>query len=408
MKKLLIASAALAMVAGTAQAQSSVTVYGLFDLGYQETDYKNIAGRTRAQDQRDISGINSGGASGNGASASQRIGFRGVEDLGGGLKAGFNYEMGFSGANTSNQASGTTAAHSLNSTQARESNLTLSGGFGAVKIGYGTTLAHATVVGFRPLGGNNAIGELAYTADANSSADYQIHTGMVRTQGVTYTSPTMNGLNVAVSLGEQADKNDSASTTKSGAKNAGFQVNYAAGAFKFSAVSQSATNNVAAVDATTTAPTTVTISSVAYPTSLTVAAANATETKNKLTAVSAAYTIAGVTVDALYAENKQTEAVAGVQLMKNDVKQIGLSYPMGKVRLFGTYGEGDGETTNATTGRSERKGYLIGAMYDLSKRTQAYALTGEVERKYTDAVTNVTAGTKEKVSQVAIGLRHSF
>ncbi len=228
---------------------------------------------------------------------------------------------------------------------------------------------------------------------------------MVRTQGVTYTSPTMNGLNVAVSLGEQADKNDSGSTTKSGAKNAGFQVNYAAGAFKFSAVSQSATNNVAAVagvqgvyDTTSTGVT---------PT-LGVTPAAATETKNKLTAVSAAYTIAGVTVDALYAENKQTEAVAGVQLMKNDVKQIGLSYPMGKVRLFGTYGEGDGETTNATTGRSERKGYLIGAMYDLSKRTQAYALTGEVERKYTDAVTNVTAGTKEKVSQVAIGLRHSF
>ncbi len=405
MKKSLIALAALSAFATSAQAQSSVTVYGLFDLGYQETDYKNLAGRTRAQDQRDVSGINSGGASGNGASASQRIGFRGVEDLGGGLKAGFNYEMGFSGANTSNQASGTTAAHSLNSTQARESNLTLSGGFGAVKIGYGTTLAHATVTGFRPLGGNNAIGELAYTADANSSADYQIHTGMVRTQGVTYTSPTMNGLNVAVSLGEQADKNDSGSATKSGAKNAGFQVNYAAGAFKFSAVSQSATNNVAEVAGVQGAYSTT---STGVTPTLGVSPAAATETKNKLTAVSAAYTIAGVTVDALYAENKQTEAVAGVQLMKNDVKQIGLSYPMGKVRLFGTYGEGDGETSNATTGRSERKGYLIGAMYDLSKRTQAYALTGEIERKYTDAITNVTAGTKEKVSQVAIGLRHSF
>ena len=35
MKKLLIASAALAMVAGTAQAQSSVTVYGLIDAGYR-------------------------------------------------------------------------------------------------------------------------------------------------------------------------------------------------------------------------------------------------------------------------------------------------------------------------------------------------------------------------------------
>jgi predicted porin len=34
MKKLLIASAALAMVAGTVQAQSTVTVYGILDMGY--------------------------------------------------------------------------------------------------------------------------------------------------------------------------------------------------------------------------------------------------------------------------------------------------------------------------------------------------------------------------------------
>ena len=38
MKKLLIASAALAMVAGTAQAQSSVTVYGVVDIAVTNTE----------------------------------------------------------------------------------------------------------------------------------------------------------------------------------------------------------------------------------------------------------------------------------------------------------------------------------------------------------------------------------
>ena len=37
MKKLLIASAALAMVAGTAQAQSNVSIYGTVDVGYGQT-----------------------------------------------------------------------------------------------------------------------------------------------------------------------------------------------------------------------------------------------------------------------------------------------------------------------------------------------------------------------------------
>jgi len=44
MKKLLIASAALAMVAGTAQAQSTVTVYGSIDTGYSSHESKTAAG----------------------------------------------------------------------------------------------------------------------------------------------------------------------------------------------------------------------------------------------------------------------------------------------------------------------------------------------------------------------------
>jgi len=41
MKKLLIATAAFAMVAGTAQAQSTVTVYGILDMGYVSESKKN-------------------------------------------------------------------------------------------------------------------------------------------------------------------------------------------------------------------------------------------------------------------------------------------------------------------------------------------------------------------------------
>ena len=76
-----IAAAALGLCAATgAQAQSSVTLFGTVDLGVA-----HVRGE----------GSSRTGLSHSGANIS-RFGFRGVEDLGGGLKAGFWLEAGFS------------------------------------------------------------------------------------------------------------------------------------------------------------------------------------------------------------------------------------------------------------------------------------------------------------------------
>ena len=76
MKRYLIALTCAAGLAGTAAAQGSVEVYGLIDLGV--TAYKGGASQTRVD-----GGISNG----------SRLGFRGVEDLGGDLSAIFNLEM---------------------------------------------------------------------------------------------------------------------------------------------------------------------------------------------------------------------------------------------------------------------------------------------------------------------------
>ncbi|MGE8396727.1 MAG: porin, partial [Comamonas sp.] len=76
MKKSLIALAALA-ASGFAMAQSSVTLFGVVDTGVTYVD-----GGTN------WSGLTSGN------NATSRLGFRGVEDLGGGLKANFWLEAG--------------------------------------------------------------------------------------------------------------------------------------------------------------------------------------------------------------------------------------------------------------------------------------------------------------------------
>ena len=124
-------------------------------------------------------------------------------------------------------------------------------------------------------------------------------------------------------------------------------------------------------------------------------------------AYSARYAVSSsLAVNALYAKNKTT-GLNGTQSGKNDVTQVGAAYTMGKTVLVAQYGEGEGEGT-AGASRRDRKGYQLGAIYNLSKRTNVYGIYGSQEAKYVDAASSGTAGTKEKASGYAVGLRHSF
>jgi len=104
MKKSLLAVAAMGAFASAAQAQSSVTVYGILDMGYIGSNAREVAAGSGATT---TSGPTSGGAvtkiqkSAFGASAEQtsRLGFKGTEDLGGGMSAFFTVELGLQPAN---------------------------------------------------------------------------------------------------------------------------------------------------------------------------------------------------------------------------------------------------------------------------------------------------------------------
>lgn len=105
MKKSLIALAALAFV-GAASAQSSVSLYGIADIWVGKPEGGKI--------QAGSGGVNE-----------SRWGLKGTEDLGGGLKAVFNFESGFSLAN------GAVAGTLFN----RQANVGFEGNFGTLKIG---------------------------------------------------------------------------------------------------------------------------------------------------------------------------------------------------------------------------------------------------------------------------------
>jgi predicted porin len=157
MKKSLIALAALA-ASGAVFAQSSVTLFGVVDLAYERV--KTNTGT--------LSGIAPS------ANSSSRLGFRGVEDLGGGMSASFWLEAALAPMNGSG-SSGTTNNNQTTNLQGtgvggltfnRRSTVSLSGPFGELRIGRDYTPSFWNYTIYDPFGTNSVGATLsAYTGD---------------------------------------------------------------------------------------------------------------------------------------------------------------------------------------------------------------------------------------------------
>jgi len=177
MKKTLIALAALA--AGTAFAQSSVTIYGRLDAGYAKTT--NVASGM-------VSAFNS----------PTIIGLKGSEDLGGGLKANFDLQSG--------SFDSTTGGTGLNFTRA--SWVGLSGNFGGFQIGRQASLATVGQAGF-DLNGVSAASAMAL---AGISPVVWYGSSRRSAQFVYYT-PNFSGFDAALSYIANGDNAGQGSRT---------------------------------------------------------------------------------------------------------------------------------------------------------------------------------------------------
>jgi predicted porin len=159
MKKTLIAAAVLCTVGSAAWAQSSVQVYGRLNLTIERQKVGNGDNNWVMQN------------------SSSRIGFKGSEDLGGGLKAGFQIEHGF------NPANGT---QSQSAFWARQSEVNLGGGFGMVRLGNFTSEAYYATSDY--VGMHNH--ETGTSADA-----FYAYLGR-NTSKVAYRTPSLGGATV--------------------------------------------------------------------------------------------------------------------------------------------------------------------------------------------------------------------
>ena len=113
MNRTLIVAALATLATSAAMAQSSVNIYGRFNVTVESQDSNGV--KTKVLQNN-----------------SSRIGFKGTEDLGGGLKAGFILEHGF------NADTGTPSG----AFWGRQSEVNLSGGFGMLRLGRYTSEAY--------------------------------------------------------------------------------------------------------------------------------------------------------------------------------------------------------------------------------------------------------------------------
>ena len=181
LKSLAIGTAIMLGGGTAAMAQSSITLFGIVDAGITY-------------------GKNSGGDSTHGLStsgnASSRLGFRGVEDLGGGLKAGFWLE----GAIQNDDGSGKGAGAAGPGFEfKRRSTVSLLGNFGEIRLGRGLTRAYDDVSRYDVFGqvgvGQNHIWGNALGAQSRMG------------NMVTLISPSFGGIkgSLDVAFGEKGD-----------------------------------------------------------------------------------------------------------------------------------------------------------------------------------------------------------
>jgi predicted porin len=328
MKKSLIALAVLASTG--AMAQSSVTLYGIVDVNLQSKTAGNITKQA----------LESGGVSGS------RFGFKGTEDLGGGLKANFVLENGFA-ADTGAATAGFN----------RQAYVGLSGAFGEIQLGN----AYSALDDIH--GSANAVFDSILSPTAGSTATKSFQAGYVSNpkNNIKYLSPSFAGFTGTVSyaLGE-----DKTSTTK--AHNVvGLNVQYANGPVYVGYGFQSDKKNVAVGVAT----------------------------EHNL--INASYDLGVAKVLASYRSVKNTDLGDD----KENVAQIGVDVPVGTNLVVST---GFASAVAENAGAADRKGnaFALGASYSLSKRTSIYTGFNLTQIKQ--------ASFKEKSSLYAVGIRHAF
>jgi predicted porin len=343
MKKTLVAMAALAAV--SAFAQSSVTLYGRIDNWFGQT-------RTQAGNAASVSNlvVNSGGHTG------PRWGLRGSEDLGGGLKANFTLESGYSADTGAGNSAGL-----FN----RQSWVGVSGGFGELKLGRTTT----------PMDEYNGTGSAHVALDIFANKRNGLRGSSVGVgggfdarfnNGIKYDTPNFGGFTAKVHLGLGEGKTGPGVAA---GNDFGLGAGYANGPLAVNLVHQQENDTNTATKA------------------------------EKYTSLNASYDF-GVVALSGAVDNDSQGTGGGVTKETYRGYSIGVTVPIGAAKIGFGYTRASSKVNSVNSDKGTGLGLV--AEYSLSKRTRVYGGLGEQKTK-------TATGTKlTSAREIAVGVRHDF
>jgi predicted porin len=425
MKKSLLALAAVGAFAGAAQAQSSVTVYGLLDYGYQGSSQTAAGANAVAAASTGAAGTAQGnvvtktqssGIQGNGQSTS-RLGFRGTEDLGGGTRAFFTVEVALTTDNGSPTAggAGTTgpgAFGAANNTGNRQTFIGLGKkGLGQASLGLQYTPVHNAVSATNAGGANNVMGDVIYDRSGQTAIQYP---GSGMSTNDSYTVRTSNALilNSENISGFQLNGmivSRGTTTTQTAAAVGGQNTNSGYGiGINYTWQKLLVTANYQQFNQETTSTTTMI---VGYNGGGTNTGANAKDTQQYY---GASYDFGILKVFAGYINRKVLNNDINTNYVTRTAQQIGVTAPITKtVNMFASGGMGRLNSTGSNGPTANFTGWQLGANYVLSKRTNLYAIYGAANTSNStagiySATATGTANSSYNQSSYAVGARHTF
>ena len=372
MQKKIIALAVAGLVSGAAFAQSNVTIYGVVDAAYVNSSGDRAGNNGSAN----FGGIQSGGLSGS------RIGFKGEEALGNGLKAVFTLEYTLNvDANNGIGSDGSLKARQqfvgLNSAKLGQVALgrQYAPGYGAaIRVDAFDASGVASPVSYlQAAAGNTIIG--ASAARINNS--------------VTYASPNISGFTATAiyGFGENATSAAAAGTNGVSVGNDGLfgaGLNYANGPLNLDAVYQTRQGSTA-----------------------TLAGRAGTQDSVNEWLIGGSYDFKIVKVFASYQDQNDNNGTSATEA-GNKIWNIGATVPVfsnGKVHVAYS------DLSWDRSGAGDSDAWALGYTHSLSKRTTLYTTYTQVDNEKnapTAAGFSQTAAVGEKNNTFAAGIRHTF
>ena len=373
MKKLLLALLAVTGFS-MAQAQSSVTMYGILDLDYSGVNTRGGATKTTTN-KFDQSG-----------ETSSLLGFKGAEDLGGGTSALFTYEMGLYPQDA------TLSGNTNNGIYNRQAFVGIKqNGIGQVALGTQYTPLYTSVAATDPGALNNVVGSVIIPANGSLGVTTSAFTERA-SNALTVQSATFAGFNAGAMYSLNNSNTTQTGPNTGGTTNIngwGLNANYTYEKFLATLAYQSFRNE--------NPSTTVT------PVANVNTNDNGSNVNDTQKYVGATYDFGILKAYASWVNRKAISGLNSNAYLNRSGEQIGVrAFITPRIESWASYGMGKYTAYGVGSPTANYTGFQIGSNYYLSKRTNLYAIVGSTAASGTSGTPSAGA------NQYALGVKHTF